>query len=1434
MTLFCQDPPDQFNHDTYPHAATYIVNEILLDGEEISDMDWIGAFVNGECRGASIWTGADTPVDVGISAGNPNDFSENPVYPEFQLYIQELDQYLPANPSQNFPLTQNSEFLIPQLFATLQDDEIDCVGVIGGTAFIDDCGYCVGGTTGLLPNFADLGCGCDEPAPQLYFFDGDTDGMGSGEPLEFCDDELPPGWVNNQQDNAPFCPSNNLDDCGVCDGGNADMDCFGNCFGGAELDDCGICGGNGSSCNAPQTNDIWVETIEDQPLEITLEFANPSDQGHTIQILIAPLYGAVNLNADNMSVVYIPDTGYAGEDQFHYVVSAGNFVSNPGVVYITVIPENDPPMPTILTFIGMEDRPLDFCLVSMDGDSEDGDIIYDVPNDTPNGALIPGRSIGTYAYLPNVNFNGIESFSYSLSDGETNSDAVPISLMVTPVNDRPELNVTTSNEEWSTVEDTPLTIGIATSDVEEDALILDLLAPPLNGTVSFLDDEQWPVLYTPNPDYYGSDMFVFTAREVSTDEQLSALQMYITIAVSPVNDSPIVTDQQISLLEDSGVALVPIVYDPEGDEIGFELYSGPQNGSIETMGSQFYYIPDPNYFGSDLIEYIAFDYESSSAPAQIVLNVMSVNDAPQLEELHLNVLEDGLEFTIPVIDIEGDPIVFEFSGLDETGNIQTIYGGSITPLDDEWFHYQPPPELPEQDQILVQAWDGTDISAPEWIIFHFANGRPLSLRTPPVALQGSATGPEDLPLQISLVGVDIGSLIDESIAVFLDDPPDHGQLEILGLTYFNPNVALFDASYTPDPEFSGPDVFNFHIENPNNPESASAPAVFQLTVLPVDDPPHLAPISAQQMDEDTILEVQLNFWDPDSDLELSYESDHPEKINISHQENILQIAPSNDWFGWATITVRATETGGALQSVSRNFSLEVIPINDAPVVAAIPPQVTLEEEPLSVPLFATDVDSPPQFQFRAWCSVGDDLISLNVTPDSLVVGDTLQITPLLDRSGNCIIHVTSFDELNIESVNQDFGLLIKEVNDPPTIPDPPAPQLVSRQDGRQGLILALTPEDVDEGSDLTLQVSTGNNMVIPEQLISIEPVTAPSGVERLVTIHHVTGLWGTVPIALTVTDGFTNGAAQTMVTIDYMNTAPMLADIPDIVFPEDQDFTYSLDGYDLDADELSFTLTGSNLIEVQVEGNMVTFSPSPNFFGVESFTLTVSDNAHLVLIEFDVTVTPVSDPPQIISSAGGTAMLNTVYTYVSEVLEVDGDTLEYLLLDAPEGMSVSPEGVITWLPTTGTYTSGVVTLVVTDAEGLSDQEQFAVVVLQPAEPMDCAGVPGGSAFLNECGCVGGTTGLSTDYCYGCTDPDAWNFEPLATQDDDSCEYALLGDLVPGGGIDIIDLVFLVDIILNTEPTELQFWQGDVNMDGELNIVDVVIMVEWILLGTGPG
>ena len=89
---------------------------------------------------------------------------------------------------------------------------------------------------------------------------------------------------------------------------------------------------------------------------------------------------------------------------------------------------------------------------------------------------------------------------------------------------------------------------------------------------------------------------------------------------------------------------------------------------------------------------------------------------------------------------------------------------------------------------------------------------------------------------------------------------------------------------------------------------------------------------------------------------------------------------------------------------------------------------------------------------------------------------------------------------------------------------------------------------------------------------------------------------------------------------------------------------------------------------------------------------------------------------------------------------------------------------------------------------------------------DCAGVCLGDAFIDECGCVGGSTGDEPGWCFGCTDPAALNFDPDATLDDGSCEYS---EILPPQNLQAFPGVG--EILLDWDPAELQVAREDVTL-----------------------
>ena len=82
-----------------------------------------------------------------------------------------------------------------------------------------------------------------------------------------------------------------------------------------------------------------------------------------------------------------------------------------------------------------------------------------------------------------------------------------------------------------------------------------------------------------------------------------------------------------------------------------------------------------------------------------------------------------------------------------------------------------------------------------------------------------------------------------------------------------------------------------------------------------------------------------------------------------------------------------------------------------------------------------------------------------------------------------------------------------------------------------------------------------------------------------------------------------------------------------------------------------------------------------------------------------------------------------------------------------------------------------------------------------------------------------------DGIYGCTDENASNYDDSAGIDDGSCEYnTIMGDINGDNEVNILDIISLVNFILTNEYETI----GDLNIDGEINILDIVALVNIIL------
>jgi uncharacterized protein (TIGR02145 family) len=107
---------------------------------------------------------------------------------------------------------------------------------------------------------------------------------------------------------------------------------------------------------------------------------------------------------------------------------------------------------------------------------------------------------------------------------------------------------------------------------------------------------------------------------------------------------------------------------------------------------------------------------------------------------------------------------------------------------------------------------------------------------------------------------------------------------------------------------------------------------------------------------------------------------------------------------------------------------------------------------------------------------------------------------------------------------------------------------------------------------------------------------------------------------------------------------------------------------------------------------------------------------------------------------------------------------------------------------------------------------------------DCNNECGGNATIDGCG-VCDYDPTNNNECIGCMDQWAINFSPIFTIDDNSCIYPSLGDISMDGILNVIDIVELVEVVLDGESF---IFYMDFNFDSQINIIDVVILVDIIL------
>lgn len=414
--------------------------------------------------------------------------------------------------------------------------------------------------------------------------------------------------------------------------------------------------------------------------------------------------------------------------------------------------------------------------------------------------------------------------------------------------------------------------------------------------------------------------------------------------------------------------------------------------------------------------------------------------------------------------------------------------------------------------------------------------------------------------------------------------------------------------------------------------------------------------------------------------------------------------PNADFNGSDSFTYKAND--GQADSNIVTVTITVNAVNDAPVLSNVPANAIRDEEVLySFTATVTDVDSA-NLQFSL----------LNAPAGASIDATTgaFSWTPT-EAQGPGIYNFTVRVSDGALNADANISVEVSEVNIAPTLSNVPG------------------SATIDELAAYTF-TATASDPDIPVNTLTFSLVGAPSGA----SINPSTGAFSWTPteaqgdgstynFSVRVSDGVANTDQAIALTVNEVNSAPVLAVISDQTIDEETLLSVAASGSDTDdpANTLTYSLDAGapDGMTIDAATGAISWTPTEaQGAGDYPVTVRVTDNGTPALDNaktFNVHVNEVNIAPELAAIGNKEVDEMTLLTFTAAATDVDlpANGLSYSLVNAPAGTSIdSSTGVFTWTPTeaqggnpNSTFTF---TVKVTDdgTPALSDEETIIVTV----------------------------------------------------------------------------------------------------------------------------
>ena len=810
-----------------------------------------------------------------------------------------------------------------------------------------------------------------------------------------------------------------------------------------------------------------------------------------------------------------------------------------------------------------------------------------------------------------------------------------------------------------------------------------------------------------------------------------------TITVTPVNDAPDITQASpvaVSMSEDgtpNAFALTLNAIDVDSATLTWSISAAASNGvasATGTGGSKVIgYTPSENFSGTDQFDVRVSDGELQDT-VTVVVTVDAENDAPTITSAALTTAtEDVLyQYSATVTDIDGPAATWSLTN-SPTG--MTISAAGLV----QWT----PSEngvAPWSTDVVMEVTDGMASDTQSFTI----SVTPVN-DAPSISSLAPTAATEGVAYSYQLVVSDDDDANNGSDLTFtLNQSPASMSISATGLITWTPENGDADADISVSVADGGEDG------------AAAATQSWTITTSAVNDAPQITSSAPTTATEGSTYSYQLAVNDPDdandgTQLTFALNAGAPASMTISSTGLITWTPQNGDSSASVTVTVADGGENG-VSPATQSWVIAVTAVNDAPVITqGDSASVTMSENgsptPFALTLNATDVDSAS----LTW-SIQSAATNGIATASGAGNSKAISYTPDAGYNGgdSFVVRVSDGDKFDDITVS----VTVSAVNDAPQITSSAG---LSASEGSLYQYNAVA-SDTDSPT-LTWSLVTG-----PAGMA----IDANSGVLTWTPSEGGSVAWD-AGVGIQVSDGDLSATQNFVISVAPVNNTPEISEGNSVAVTMSEDgtpiaFALTLNATDSENDPLNWSIqtVASNGAATVTAGaansNVIGYTPTDDYAGVDSFVVRVSDGAATDDITVNVTVTAVNDAPSITSSAVTSADEGVAYQYDVEAEDVDTASLTYSLTESPAGMTIdSSTGVIQWMPADQ---SEDVTVQVSDgSESVTQSFTITVTAEQAVVGRVMKGILSGAAVEASVYSAGswvtlGTTTTNADGRYG--------------------------------------------------------------------------------------